>query len=1478
MRMNHFLVTFILFILVSVSNSQTTFTEPVIKKKFPKLDISKLKSKSVEQSKSYWEKKRMADSVATVMGFPIRFKTKDGGLCELQYFENGCPIYYSSNNAVAAATISTNKIWSGSGGIHNLTGFGILLGIWDEGMVRTTHDEFGGRVLPGPGESGNTAKHSTHVAGTMIAFGQVANARGMADMASLYSYDWNNDLGEMENANPHMQISNHSYGTTCGWFWNEEGEYWQWYGKVTLNENEDYEFGYYSDLSHELDDFVYMLNPYHLPIISAGNDRGEIMTEMNNHPYDPNTDEHWYFDEFADDWMPIIKFRPPDGNSGFDCIPGGLATAKNVLTVGNVFDIPNGYSNPGSVILFPSSSCGPTDDGRIKPDLVANGFDLYSTIDNSDNSYDVMTGTSMAAPSVSGSIALILEHYENLFPEREAMLASTIKALLIHTTDHAGDNNNDGPNYIYGWGLMNTKKAVNVLDLESEQGNGGHMGVYQLTNSTNVELSIQSTGTEPLIVTICWTDPPAEPPSLPSLDPTDIRLINDLDLKLENTQYAYYFPYVLDPANPSAPASTGDNDRDNVEKIIIPPTTSQLYTATITHEGTIANDAQTFSIIVSGGNITEAEIPEPPPSGWVYYYFHQWKLTDEPNKETGSVYWWNEYGENKYTTDAPHIIKIEDWYWGPCYWGADLNVYCNQKFQSMNNAHPRAIKQFILGSGQNKHNYSYLQPIGNARIGCANLDGSDLVDATIFFKDPWFVDPSKSLYNNNILPNSPDLPRINLGNNAIWEELPLPGPAELLISSSRKGVLLNQRIDIEPASYFIKADPIKNCNIHGQLTNFYFQNWDATDAEINNSLSTETAITFLNDGAVAQARYKGHGVSTTARATGYNNGRRIASYNGIIYLVYEDNNEIWFTYTTNNGATWQSEIRISEISDSETIYKNPSIAVSNVGDNILHLVYEKQYYHYILQTWVTEVLYRRMENNMWGNPQIITSENDFHYGDARPVIAADLNDYAILVAAWYLKQESQTNKKIYARYCYQGEWQNITEVPGNVHFYPALEIMHSTVPGQTNLVKMLWTSGSTGHLIKYISGVLAQGGPIQWSSIYTLNPNPGYELNSEPSLSIDDNNYGYITYHGSWYNGSTGVNEIWYNKYNFNNTPPTMVGSYTQIAGSNCQLPVISVTSSGTPITIFYMNNNNIYRKKYQNGSWTSTNFSDGKYPSLTNHSTSGAVWTRYISAPYILKTDLGDGGFHKVITGPEEYECTVAKRFIYRISKPDSDYIILDLDNTFVNGKNYRFNENLETESLTLSGDNKITLHWQIDDMNLKGDLSLLHVYFKTSAHKYLMESVSTSKIIAAAEDSGKIIATSLNFNSKEIMTGQLVIEFKENIPFVFDVVKDNTEANTLVKNISGDTEVSYIIPAEFRLGQNFPNPFNPVTQISYDLPKSGNVSLKVYNTNGQQVSVLVNAYEKAGRYQVIFDGSHLASGIYFYQLEAGRYTDQVI
>ena len=82
-------------------------------------------------------------------------------------------------------------------------------------------------------------------------------------------------------------------------------------------------------------------------------------------------------------------------------------------------------------------------------------------------------------------------------------------------------------------------------------------------------------------------------------------------------------------------------------------------------------------------------------------------------------------------------------------------------------------------------------------------------------------------------------------------------------------------------------------------------------------------------------------------------------------------------------------------------------------------------------------------------------------------------------------------------------------------------------------------------------------------------------------------------------------------------------------------------------------------------------------------------------------------------------------------------------------------------------------------------------------------------------------------------------------------------------------------VIPNDFSLSQNFPNPFNPTTLISYKLKETSRVQLKVFNILGNEVETLVNEQKPAGNYEITWNALNLPSGVYFYRLQAGSFID---
>jgi len=531
---------------------------------------------------------------------------------EIRAIEGGRVIVYQTENANAAISTDTAAIRQTPP--YDLDGEGITVGIWDEGGPLTTHREFGGRATIMDG--GRVISHSTHVAGTVAAAGIDANAQGMAPSARVDAYTWDNDLAEMlarammaPGETNTIQVSNHSYGLVAGWAVNEIGR-WVWYG--TWGNRESDLFGQYSGETKLWDDACYVA-PYFLPFKSAGNDRIDGTPSAGGNfsyydgagwvtkSYDPATDPR------RDNW----------DNGGYDTIPG-FACAKNTVTVGSVEDaVAQGKRSIGAATMSTFSNWGPTDDGRIKPDIVANGSGLYSAHSAGNESYNVLSGTSMAAPNAAGSAALLVQYWNRLSPDNP-LISSALKGLILHSADDLG---RPGPDYAFGWGLMNARAAADRIKAIHDFPSAQLLRVEHIRADEIHSFTAYGDGTSSLKATLCWTDPPAD--SLIELDDPQPRLLNDLDLRIVDPLGITNYPFVLDPLSPTNPATRGDNRLDNVEQVLTADARhAGLYTIAVSAASDVQPTGQWYSLIIEGirsaPEIDHKPLPNQPSGGTGY--------------------------------------------------------------------------------------------------------------------------------------------------------------------------------------------------------------------------------------------------------------------------------------------------------------------------------------------------------------------------------------------------------------------------------------------------------------------------------------------------------------------------------------------------------------------------------------------------------------------------------------------------------------------------------------------------------------------------------------------------------------------------------------------------------------------------------------------------------------------------------------------
>ncbi|MCR9288179.1 MAG: S8 family serine peptidase [Bacteroidetes bacterium] len=226
-------------------------------------------------------------------------------------------------------------------------------------------------------------------------------------------------------------------------------------------------------------------------------------------------------------------------------ITGGHKQAKNCIATANLF---------ADASLVNSSSRGPAHDGRLKPDIAANGQDQIST--STSNTYQSFGGTSGAAPGIAGIAAMLQDAHRELNNDDLAP-APLIKAILMNS---ANDLGNKGPDYKYGWGHVNAFRGA--LTLEENR----YLTAEVMPGETNMHTITIPDGVVQSRVMVYWADPQ-------STVMTNKALVNDIDIKMVDASGTEYLPWLLDPTpDPiilDTPAGNGNDHLNNVEQVAI---------------------------------------------------------------------------------------------------------------------------------------------------------------------------------------------------------------------------------------------------------------------------------------------------------------------------------------------------------------------------------------------------------------------------------------------------------------------------------------------------------------------------------------------------------------------------------------------------------------------------------------------------------------------------------------------------------------------------------------------------------------------------------------------------------------------------------------------------------------------------------------------------------------------------------------------
>ena len=369
--------------------------------------------------------------------------------------------------------------------------------------------------------------------------------------------------------------------------------------------------------------------------------------------------------------------------------------------------------------------------------------------------------------------------------------------------------------------------------------------------------------------------------------------------------------------------------------------------------------------------------------------------------------------------------------------------------------------------------------------------------------------------------------------------------------------------------------------------------------------------------------------------------------------------------------------------------------------------------------------------------------------------------------------------------------------------------------------------GSDGVILKTTNQGLTW--IINSSSIFQGSVSNGFTINAN-SFSVLAGGVGYKMVYTSTNSGANWISGT-------NNITPVGIGSgYIYLRGLtflNSVTGYVCGSDYGTINGVFYVDGI-IYKTTNSGVNWFQSGRIGVDYYDIKfkDEMTGYAVWGE------VIKT-TNEGGQWGYIGGV--FSTT------FSISIPSSDTLFMSGER----GEIYR--------SIN-QGVNWVTFQTPVND-------TLKNMYFIDAKTGY------------AVGDSGAIVRTT---NAGENWTFQNSGTTK-NLKSVWFINKDTGfvvgDSGIILKTVTAGILVDVnnsneFIPDKFSLHQNYPNPFNPSTTIKYELPFDGNVAIKIYDITGRMIMTLVNENKTAGKYEVIFNGDNFASGIYYYKIESGNFS----
>lgn len=836
---------------------------------------------------------------------------------------------------------------------------------------------------------------------------------------------------------------------------------------------------------------------------------------------------------------------------------------------------------------------------------------------------------------------------------------------------------------------------------------------------------------------------------------------------------------------------------------------------------------------------------------------------------------------------------------------ANTNVVSQQKFSTWTNYENNVTYKNFIHFDENVDDFlsnTYISNFKPTYSATVRVKVDDLYLNILKFQDPWNRDFNESPYGlrNQGLEAEPE-PLTNITNN-------------LSTTSNHQGVLKNQNAQFDTTKPIYKISIPTSISVNGSSHTLNLLNWDLTNAQLQYSNQLTTGVVFTGNNASVVANIKGSLLSNDNTAYANGSQRKFVRTYGTLCSVYESMGKIWVESSTDNGQTWDLLNNHQPLNGSTTA-KNPSLSVIP-GTDHLAVVYQ--------EGSKVKILVTHSNNITYGNFIIHSADvvNTSGLTDANPVVAVQYteedngglssalasntvlstNYNKLYVIVW--QKNSSTSPGLYYRKLQE-------DYLGNFSFIGSASIISNTDVYSSNPTIVAKPLDSIFHIaweqdmysyasqIRYYQVTRSGSSTDSFNGFTVVSTGDSYNFNYSPTLSVLEDNSLRLAWVGKPYNGSNSDRRIvlrvrhasgyWYNTFH--------------IYGNNVQNVSVNSAQTGYYYGFAWVEGDGVTNRYIASGVGNYELDTHGNYLQVCNGngtvSNMRAMVFNNSSVPYNFeKSNYFGEGLQK--TNDSDYEGRTAivtlqknkneggKEYYYSLNEVLSDNEMMKfepLDDTIMikNEKDLKYYLTTKSFMLTESSELSYKIEYGLCQKNNESTTMKDNENIK---FKVVLIDAKNEKVLTTLDD------IKFNEDTKEtnIKKGykiqpkgikskkvKLRLEFENNTNGEYTISSSiyNNKINLQKENYEEITLNLDEIPTKYSLSQNYPNPFNPTTTINYQISKVSKVTLKVYDVLGKEVKTLVDEIKESGQYSVKFNGSNLASGVYFYKITAGSFSD---